>query len=228
MHPDTEIDLWLIRHGEAEHNLDKTRIGGGRSNGQLTELGAEQARRLGQYLKSFEVEFDQLHSSSMLRAIQTARILRSCLGADVEIHEHPEFNELDQGQFETMTREEAYTPRRQLEMSQRGMDFQPPGGESQRQLQRRAWAKLEEIVVHNYDLGHSGTTHRIAIVSHKVTINVLLQAILGSERAQCWRQSIHNTGYSRFWYNAQGWWPNCTNATPHLDELRLDRSNRIA
>ena len=225
MHPDTVIDLWLIRHGEAEHNLDKNRIGGGRHDGQLTEDGGAQAAGLGDYLADSGVSFDAIHASAMQRAIQTAHILKSRLGYPGLILEHAEFNELDQGELEYMTREEAYTPRRRVEMSHRGMDFRPPGGESQRELQRRAWSKLEELVVHNGDLCGLGTTHRIAIVAHKVTINVLLQGILGSERALCWRQSIHNTAFSRFWFTADGWWPNCINSTPHLD-LRLDRANR--
>ena len=66
----TELDLWLIRHGQSTWNVE------GRTQGQqnppLTPLGEEQAKRLRPRLAN--LHFDVVYSSDLARAAQTAQI----------------------------------------------------------------------------------------------------------------------------------------------------------
>jgi 2,3-bisphosphoglycerate-dependent phosphoglycerate mutase len=72
--------LWLIRHGLTDWNLE------GRYQGQsdipLNAEGLAQARRLAERLKGTSIE--ALFSSDLLRAYQTAKILGECLGLPVQ------------------------------------------------------------------------------------------------------------------------------------------------
>ncbi|QGA80104.1 histidine phosphatase family protein [Candidatus Nanohalobium constans] len=61
--------LFLCRHGQTEHNCTDTIQG--QSESKLTDKGLKQAEALGKRLRSEDVDF--LYSSSMPRAVKTAR-----------------------------------------------------------------------------------------------------------------------------------------------------------
>jgi broad specificity phosphatase PhoE len=69
--------LYLVRHGQYHMAED------GPNYGQLTPLGRRQAKRLGQRLAS--VEFDVLHHSDMVRAVETAEIIANELPLEILI-----------------------------------------------------------------------------------------------------------------------------------------------
>lgn len=64
--------LVLIRHGETVQNSQG--ICQGQSEGQLSEVGIDQARKLGVYLKDRHI--DALYSSDLIRAVDTAEEIR--------------------------------------------------------------------------------------------------------------------------------------------------------
>ncbi len=62
--------LYVIRHGESETNL--SHLWTGWKDVNLTEKGREDAKRAGEMMKN--IEFDQIYSSDLTRAMHTARI----------------------------------------------------------------------------------------------------------------------------------------------------------
>ncbi len=61
----------------------------------LTPLGYTQARWLGQHYAALGIEFDRLYAGSLVRQIETARELRSCLATTPEAVIDDRFNEYD-------------------------------------------------------------------------------------------------------------------------------------
>lgn len=71
--PVVELELYLIRHGQSEGNLerDNSKLTLKEANDPyLTEKGLHQAEKLGEALS--EIDFDAVYSSALLRAVQTA------------------------------------------------------------------------------------------------------------------------------------------------------------
>ena len=62
--------IYLARHGQTIYNTQ--RIAQGWADSPLTELGIEQAKQLGQYLK--DIDFKVAFSSDLERALNTLKI----------------------------------------------------------------------------------------------------------------------------------------------------------
>ncbi len=74
------LDLILVRHGQSQYNVDQT----GGEDAPLTELGRMQARRVGAYLATrFEIE--ALYASTYVRAHETAEIINSFIGLELQL-----------------------------------------------------------------------------------------------------------------------------------------------
>ena len=61
------LDLWLVRHGESLGNVDGTQ-----ADTSLSALGQRQARALRSAL--LDVHFDEVQTSPLVRAIETAKL----------------------------------------------------------------------------------------------------------------------------------------------------------
>lgn len=68
------MDVYLVRHGESTNNRGDSPV----PYPPLTELGKEQARRAGEFLKSAGIT--HLYSSPMLRALETAAFISAAIG----------------------------------------------------------------------------------------------------------------------------------------------------
>lgn len=77
--------LFLIRHGKYEIKAKE------RDQQVLTQLGREQAEFTGKRLSELAKKFNytKLHHSTMIRAVQTAEIIKSQLPADIPVHVDP-------------------------------------------------------------------------------------------------------------------------------------------
>ena len=76
--------IYLIRHGLSDYNLDPANIPYGQ-NVQLTSDGKQQAIKSGLYLKKFRIQeknFDCVYSSPLLRTRETAVIMADQIGYD--------------------------------------------------------------------------------------------------------------------------------------------------
>ena len=68
------MELYLIRHGQSTNNRGDSRV----SDPPLTELGEEQARLVGQFIKDEGI--NRLYCSPMIRALHTAALINERLG----------------------------------------------------------------------------------------------------------------------------------------------------
>lgn len=67
------MKLYLVRHGETEWN--KKRIFQGKGDSPLTDIGMEQATLLGDYIKEKGMFIDEIFSSPLGRAYDTAKLI---------------------------------------------------------------------------------------------------------------------------------------------------------
>lgn len=158
------IKLFLIRHGQTLWNKE------GRYQGDmdigLTRVGFRQARLAAKYLS--KVDFSNIYSSSLRRAIDTANIINKTRNLKIIAREN--LKEINFGKWEGMKFD-------QINMMFHD-DYQnwladpynncPTGGESFKQVKERAVAEIDNIVNENED-GSS-----VAVVTHGGVILSLL------------------------------------------------------
>lgn len=136
-------DFYIFRHGQSTYNV------AGRTQGQtndsvLTELGMEQAVKVGEKLKGKGIEV--IAASPLKRAMQTAELANKSLNVPVKTDEH--FIEVNVGVVEGLHYteicakfsdifEKMHTPGNKFE------DVCYPGGETRRQVRERVFAGLE-------------------------------------------------------------------------------------
>jgi len=89
------MKIFLTRHGETIGNKERIHEGG-RRHGKLSELGLEQAKKLGLRLK--DEKFDHVYSSDLRRAKQTAREIMK-FHPKIKIKFTKELREIDLGSF---------------------------------------------------------------------------------------------------------------------------------
>lgn len=136
------MQVYLIRHGETDWNLEGRCQGG--SDRPLNETGRRQAEAVAKRLR--DMEFEAFYSSTLGRAYETASIIAK--GHGQEVQETESLLELKQGAFEGLT---------YPELVENYSDFlegwlrapaglKVPGGESLQEVQTRAVAELERII----------------------------------------------------------------------------------
>ncbi|MBI2591173.1 MAG: class I tRNA ligase family protein, partial [Candidatus Brennerbacteria bacterium] len=94
--------FFMMRHGEAEHNLKNMIAAGPEREGRvsyLTEKGKEQAKKAGRQLKKAGIKIDFIISSPFLRTKETSEIVAKELGLKKKIIVEEKLSELDCGVF---------------------------------------------------------------------------------------------------------------------------------
>src|SRR5690606_24928095 len=128
----------------------------------LTEVGREQARRAGGWLRAQKITWDVAYCSPLKRAFETAQIVGEVTGSAMAAPE-PELKEIDSGCLSGLDREAIgqrfpeYLDRPLTSLA----DFSAFEGESYADVQaraRRITAKLEDL--------HRERAHRVLIVGH--------------------------------------------------------------
>jgi len=74
--------LYFVRHGESQANVDHV-FAGITHPAPLTEHGRQQARHAGERILDVDIRIDQIVSSPLERAYDTAAIIAGCLGVDL-------------------------------------------------------------------------------------------------------------------------------------------------
>ncbi len=212
IHPETEIHLYLIRHGQSHMNITPHLVGGRSEKSPLSQLGEDQAVALYRLFHNNGIRFDKVYSSPFSRAIRTAEI---SLGSSFPIITDDRLIEYSAGDWESRPRSEVQTSKVKHQMAEMTVDFQPPNGESQRQVSLRVADWLQEVILKNQELLSSGQTQSIAVFSHGLTIKCLLHHILGFDSQYIWRLEIDNCSVTKMVFNARGWWPKYINRVPY-------------
>lgn len=74
------LKIYIVRHGQNTDNVSG--ILNGHRNEPLTTLGESQAEATAHHLKLLEVQFDEVYSSPLIRAYDTATIITNTLELD--------------------------------------------------------------------------------------------------------------------------------------------------
>ncbi|MDB5084146.1 MAG: protein containing Phosphoglycerate mutase domain [Bacilli bacterium] len=139
--------IYLVRHGEAEHLLQG--IAGGWTDSDLTELGHEQARRTGIRLqKLFEGKPINFYCSDLQRARKTAELIGQPLMAVPKVVHA--LRELNNGIAANKSKEEIEKLR--IPMTEPVLDWIPyPEAESWNMMRKRIYSFMAEISDDSHD-----------------------------------------------------------------------------
>lgn len=220
-HQDFECTFRFIRHGQSFANTQHGQIIGGRSpETPLTLLGIQQSLALGKRFATHEPPLTDLFFSPLVRARDTMRGLYEALPYREALNpiEVPALVELSQGSWENAPRDATYVPDVQRRMGRKTIDFTPPGGESQRMVERRFADWLEDEILANPLITRRRGPVHIGVVSHGILIGCALHYVMGIDRSLVWRVAgaLQNTSVTTIKFNKDGWWPIAINDTSHL------------
>ncbi len=202
--------FYLVRHGQTVWNtLGKTQ---GHGDSPLTNLGVSQAENLGEALKDFPI--DIVYSSDLGRAVQTAEIISEKLGK--KSVPTPLLREMGFGIWEGMQLkkiEETYPEKFNLwRHSPDKLEIE--GGETLNHILDRQKQLIEELN-NKYENKH------ILLVSHSVTVRVMLLHFLDSSVKNLYRIKIDNTALNIVEYRNYGPVVIKINDTTHLNNGEL-------
>lgn len=191
------MKFYLIRHGESEinvHQAGSERLVYGRNQwSELTAKGVEQARGLGERLKSSGI--DAFFSSSAVRAQQTARHCLKSMGFDWPSFEVvPELTEISKGDWEGRPRSEVVDDSVQKLL---GWYFRPPGGESHQDVFERAYSWLRVQL----SSGHE----RIAVFTHENVIRNLLTGLFELDKEAAYLMRLENCSVTVIEHDGERW-----------------------
>jgi broad specificity phosphatase PhoE len=141
------MQIILVRHGQTASNRDSLALG--RADVPLTELGLEQAERLGRWLShraAKGMQIEAIYSSPLARARDTAAAIAH--GLDLPVVAAAELVEMDVGEMDGLTRVELREKYPEFMRSWFGGgagEVKMPGGESLADVQERAWPFVERL-----------------------------------------------------------------------------------
>src|SRR5579871_1625768 len=180
--------LYLIRHGATEANLARPpRLQGRRHNPPLSRLGMRQAEATRDLLAIRPI--DRCYASPLLRAVQTAAIVAAPHGLTPQ--PHPALIECDMGRWEGLDWQSirAVDAEGFQRFHANPAEFGYPGGESFRDVHRRATSALDQLL--NVHAGES-----ILVVAHHIVNRTYLAGLLGLTPDQANQVTLDNCGIS--------------------------------
>ncbi len=128
--------FYFTRHGQTVWNVENKICG--ETDIELTELGHEQARQLGQKILEQEIKIDEILYSPLVRAAETARHISEITG--IPMREEIRLKEQNFGKYES-------TPRdgEQFRKDKESFAYRYEGGESMLHLCQRIYNLLDDI-----------------------------------------------------------------------------------
>ena len=185
------MEIHLIRHGETDWNRE--RRAQGQSDSQLTALGIQQAKELGQRIS--HLQFARIYCSSSLRTRQTAE--HAFPTSTHEIEYLDTLREIYLGPWEGQLYEDIAQrePESYRHFWEQPQLFQLKNAESFFDLQQRAIAAVAKIREKHQT--NTTSTGKIAIVSHGALIKSYLCHVEGRNMEQLWKPpKMHNCAHS--------------------------------
>jgi len=174
--------FYIVRHGETNWNiLGKTQ---GHGNSSLTEKGIEQATALAKSMTKHPIDY--IYTSDLGRAVETASIIADELNLDIK--ETPALREMGFGVWEGLLIDEIKKDYDDIYSIWRNTPHlaEIPGGETLKIIQERVDNFIKELN-EKYDNKH------ILLVSHSVTVRVILLSCLSSSLENIYRIKQDNT-----------------------------------
>ena len=185
--------FYIARHGQTNWNiLGKTQ---GHGNSDLTPKGENQALELSKSIKEYPIDY--IYSSDLGRAVQTAEIIGSTIGVDVI--QTPSLREMGFGDWEGLLIEEIKKDHAKTYETWRNQPHlvNIPNGETLHIIKDRVDAFIKELN-EKYDNKH------ILLVSHSVTVRVMLLSFLNSGVENIYRIKQDNTALNIVEYRDYG------------------------
>ena len=174
--------FFIVRHGETKWNIE------GRTQGQgdsaLSDKGKLQAHKLGNHLKNLHIDF--IYSSELGRTIETSEIISGLVGKEVTYDKR--LREINFGKWEGLSIDEIKTNYEDIYTVWRNRPHEAiiPDAENLVLLKERM---LECIL----DLNKKHKDANILIISHSMSIKVLLLTLIGSDISNIYKIAQDNT-----------------------------------
>lgn len=191
--------IYFMRHAESASNLSPHLLGGRQNSVGLTELGEQQAVERGRAMKRQLIRPNIVAVSPAVRARETARLALGAMDYRGAVHIDPDLQEVSQGKFEGLPRDEVWTPERLAEIAEQGKEYALPGGESVAQVGERMYRaarKLDALAQQpEYARSYSHMylpPHALA-VTHETAIKALIAHIEGYDQKWVYRTRLANT-----------------------------------
>ncbi|HYU20722.1 MAG TPA: histidine phosphatase family protein [Chloroflexota bacterium] len=179
-------DIILCRHGETEWNRE------GRYQGKtdipLNGRGREQARQLAASLRDEPIA--AVYSSTLARAYETGVEIARLHG--LEVKRDPRLDEINQGLWEGLRREEIVLTHAELHERWLGypLDLRLPEGETLDEVLSRVRSALDDILLLH-------PSHAICIVAHSVSMAVIKHELQGLSLAEALGGLPKNASWER-------------------------------
>ena len=135
--------LLLVRHGESQAQVDRV-VGGPTGCTGLSDLGRRQVAALAERWKASDLAVDQLYSSTLPRAVETAELLAPALGG-LAVAQEPDLVELAPGECDGLSWDD-YQDRYGVDMRTDPYAELSPGGESVAAFLLRVGRALHRVV----------------------------------------------------------------------------------
>ncbi len=167
--------LVLARHGQSEWNLKKLFTGW--RDPQLTDLGVEEARTAGRWLKSQGYGFDVAFTSNLQRAQRTCSLILDEMGqSDIETIRNEALNERDYGDLSGLNKDDARERWGDAQVHQwrRSYDVPPPGGESLKDTAARVLPYYIQTILPRVMAGE-----RVLVAAHGNSLRALVMVLDG-------------------------------------------------
>ncbi len=184
--------LVLLRHGQSQWNLENRFTGF--HDIDLSDLGRQEAAEAGKRLKNLGVKFDQVFTSTLKRANNTARIALENAGQAALIASmtaHDDLRERDYGDLTGLDKDEtrAKYGDEQVHIWRRSYDVRPPGGEClQDVVENRVRPYFQANIKGLLDSGKN-----VLVAAHGNSLRALL-IIIGAETPETINKAEMETG----------------------------------
>jgi broad specificity phosphatase PhoE len=174
--------LLLIRHGQIAANA------GGRWHGAtdspLTRHGRRQVARLARRVRVQWGELASIHSSPLIRCLDTAQAIGTELGQHVNVDD--DLREYGIGELEDTTFAALQSEHDFFRRIKEDLDFAPAGGDSINAVARRIVPALRRIYATD------DSARPIAVVSHGAALAIALATLLDAEANHWTNYQIDN------------------------------------
>ncbi|MBO6154499.1 MAG: histidine phosphatase family protein [Lachnospiraceae bacterium] len=193
------MQLYIVRHGQTDWN--KVRKLQGLTDIQLNENGRQVAIDLGDKLEQEGVTFDEIFSSPLIRAYETACLIRG--RQNVPITRDERIREISFGvsegmDYETWMRED--NPQRAF-FTEPHKYIPPQDGETIEEVQARGREFLQQVIEPLY-----GQAERVMIVAHGAMNKGLMCYLENNDVEHFWGDGLQNNcEASIFEYDGQVW-----------------------
>ncbi|SEM91712.1 histidine phosphatase family protein [Lihuaxuella thermophila] len=168
------MNIYVIRHGESEHNVDKSRMAHTHdSKHNLTELGRKQAKSTAKFIRDHVKGNMMVYSSPYLRTMETAKTILSMLPKGTPFYENPLLREWELGNLYDFNQR---TPQAKKEFKAAGrFYFRFPNGESLADVYLRSSMFMHTVVQR---LERQQRVENLIVVTHGAFIQMLLAFLM--------------------------------------------------